>query len=141
MRKTTLLLIFALAGVKLLAQQGYVKVSAPPQLDTLLKISRNNPQLQPIEGFRIQIFMESGNTAVERAQAAMARYIEAFPEDKTYLSFGQPYYRVRVGDFRTRLEAEGRLQQVSRLFSQAFVIKDVIEPPPLPAFTSQNQQP
>lgn len=141
MRKTALLLIMLLAGANLFAQQGYVKVSAPPQLDTLLKISRNNPQLQPIEGFRIQIFMESGNAAVERAQAAIARYHEAFPEDKTYLSFGQPYYRVRVGDFRTRLEAEGRLQQVIRLFSQAFVIKDIIEPPPLPAFTNQNQQP
>lgn len=141
MRKTALLLIMLLAGANLFAQQGYVKVSAPPQLDTLLKISRNNPQLQPIDGFRIQIFMESGNAAVERAQAAIARYQEAFPEDKTYLSFGQPYYRVRVGDFRTRLEAEGRLQQVIRLFSQAFVIKDVIEPPPLPAFTNQNQQP
>lgn len=141
MRKTILLLIMLLAGAYLFAQQGYVKVSAPPQLDTLLKISRNNPQLQPIEGFRIQIFMESGNAAVERAQAAIALYQEAFPEDKTYLSFGQPYYRVRVGDFRTRLEAEGRLQQVIRLFSQAFVIKDIIEPPPLPAFTNQNQQP
>ncbi|MBK9291597.1 MAG: SPOR domain-containing protein [Bacteroidetes bacterium] len=123
------------------AQQGNVRVSAPPQLDTLLKISRNNPQLQPIEGFRIQIFMESGNAAVDRAQAAMARFQEFFPNDRTYLSFGQPYYRVRVGDYRTRLEAEGKLQQISKIFSQAFITKELIEPPPLSEFTNQNQQP
>ncbi|HMM11025.1 MAG TPA: SPOR domain-containing protein [Bacteroidales bacterium] len=141
MHRLALLLVIALISTNVFGQKGYVRVSAPPQFDTLLKISRINPQLQPIEGFRIQIFIESGNMAVERAQAAMARYQESFPEDKAYLSFGQPYYRVRVGDFRTRLEAEGKLQQVTRIFSQAFVIKDIIEPPPLPAFTNQNQQP
>jgi hypothetical protein len=136
-----LILLIFLTVNELNAQQGYVKVNAQPQLDTLLKISRNNPQLQPIEGFRIQIFMESGNAAVERAQAAIARHQEFFPEDKAYLSFGQPYYRVRVGDYRTRLEAEGKLQQIIRIFGQAFVIKDIIEPPPLQVFTNQNLKP
>lgn len=141
MRTLALLIAILLYSPVTLSQSGFVKVMAPPQLDTLLKISLNNPNLQPIEGFRIQIFMESGNAAVERAQAAIARYQEAFPEDRTYLSFGQPYYRVRVGDFRTRLEAEGKLQQVSRLFGQAFVIKDIIDPSSLPLFINQSQQP
>ncbi len=141
MQRLALLMLIFISIAELAAQQGYVKVNAQPQLDTLLKISRNNPQLQPLEGFRIQIFMESGNLAVERAQAAIARHQEYFPEDKAYLSFGQPYYRVRVGDYRTRLEAEGKLQQIIRVFNQAFVIKDIIEPPPVPAFTNQNQQP
>ncbi|HRZ76622.1 MAG TPA: SPOR domain-containing protein, partial [Bacteroidales bacterium] len=40
-------------------------------------------------------------------------------------------YKVRVGDFRTRLEAEGFLQQILTEYPGAFVIKDMIRFPPL----------
>ena len=53
-----------------------------------------------IDGFRIQIFMESGNHAVELANTAMEEFKEKYPDTPIYLVFGQPYYRLRVGDFR-----------------------------------------
>ena len=82
-----------------------------------------------IDGFRIQIFMESGNDAVELANAAMEEFKEKYPDMPIYLVFGQPYYRLRVGDFRTRLEAEKAYQTISQDYKKAFVTSDRIQLP------------
>ena len=82
-----------------------------------------------IDGFRIQIFMESGNDAVELANAAMEEFMDKYPDIPIYLIFGQPYYRLRVGDFRTRLEAEKAFQTLSQDYKKAFVTSDRIQLP------------
>jgi hypothetical protein len=118
--------------------EGSVRVFQDSRVDTLLSISRQYSGIQKIDGFRIQIFMESGNEAVNSAHAAIRQFSESFPDLPSYLSFGQPYYRVRVGDFRTRLEAEGQLRFIVQQFGQAFIIKDLIEPPQLSSFPSKT---
>lgn len=82
-----------------------------------------------IDGFRIQIFMESGNDAVELANIAMEEFKEKYPDTPIYLVFGQPYYRLRVGDFRTRLEAEKAFQTLSQDYKKAFITSDRIQLP------------
>jgi hypothetical protein len=141
MRKSAFFLLFFLLAFFAQTQsqnEGSVRISQDPRVDTLIAISRNYSANQKTEGFRIQIFMESGNEAVNSANAVIAEFSESFPDLPAYLSFGQPYYRVRVGDFRTRLEAEGQLRFIVRQFGQAFIIKDLIEPPQLPAFPSNT---
>ena len=46
-----------------------------------------------------------------------------------YLVFGQPYYRLRVGDFRTRLEAEKAYQTISQDYKKSFITSDRIQLP------------
>ena len=82
-----------------------------------------------IDGFRVQIFMELGNDALHNADSVKARFSEKYPEVPIYLVFGQPYYRLRIGDFRTRLEAENMYQQVKKEYKNAFVTADRIELP------------
>jgi hypothetical protein len=82
-----------------------------------------------IDGFRVQIFMELGNDALRRADSVKTRFSEKYPEVPIYLVFGQPYYRLRIGDFRTRLEAENMYQQVKKEYKNAFVTADRIELP------------
>jgi hypothetical protein len=140
--KTTgllLLLFFTVVGFS--QTQGKIEVIQSPLVDSLIEITRNNPSLTKIEGFRIQIFMESGNQAVSNAQTAIAQFQTQFPEFQTYLSFGQPYYRVRVGNFRTRLEAENQLRNILLSFSKAFIIKEIIDPPALFSTTINTPEP
>lgn len=80
---------------------------------------------------RIHIFFDAGNQSLSRATQAAKRYQMLYPEDTAYISFNEPYYRVRVGDFRTRLDAEGHQQKISKNYPNAFVIKDKINPPPI----------
>jgi hypothetical protein len=55
--------------------------------------------------------------------------MEKYSDANGYLTFDEPYYRVRVGDFRTRLEAEKFLRKISRKYPGAWVIQDYINFP------------
>ncbi len=128
-------LLLAVATFSQSYSEGNINVLQDPRVDSIISMQRSIREANPlIDGYRIQIFMESGNDAVERANQLIEKFNEDFPAIKAYLSFGQPYYRVRVGDFRDRLEAEGLLTRISRKYAQAFVIRDEIEPPGLSAF-------
>ena len=86
--------------------EGYLNIEQDQRIEQLIQRQRkihNNDNT--IDGFRIQIFMESGNDAVEKANEVMKEFQLKYPDIPIYLVFGQPYYRLRVGDFRTRLEA------------------------------------
>ena len=73
--------------------------------------------------------MELGNDALHHADSVMAVFKKKYPDVPIYLLFGQPYYRLRVGDFRTRLEAENMYQRLKKRYKNAFVTADRIELP------------
>lgn len=61
-------------------------------------------------GYRIQAF--SGNNARQsqaEAQNRASLIAAAFPEHETYVSFDAPYWRLKVGDFKTYEEASAAL--------------------------------
>lgn len=91
-----------------------------------------NSAFPVMPGFRIQLFMESGNTALEKAEEVIEKFEEKHDNIPAYITFGEPYYRVRIGDFRTRLEAIKFLDMIQRTYPQAWVVKDKINFPLLP---------
>ncbi|MGE5383787.1 MAG: SPOR domain-containing protein [Omnitrophica WOR_2 bacterium] len=82
-----------------------------------------------LSGWRIQIFFDSGANSKRKASDVLRQFNERYPETDAYLSFKEPYYRVRVGDFRSRLEAEGFLRKVQNEYPNAFATNDYINPP------------
>ena len=109
---------------------GYVILEQDQRIEQLIQRQKEiHAADSTIDGFRIQIFMESGNDAVELANTAMEEFKEKYPDTPIYLVFGQPYYRLRVGDFRTRLEAEKAFQTLSQDYKKAFITSDRIQLP------------
>jgi hypothetical protein len=107
--------------------EGKVEVYQDSRVDSIVKMHvRYNSTQSTFEGYRIQIFFDAGNNSLSGAQAAQANYQMLYPGDTAYISFVEPYYKVRIGDFRTRLEAESYLHQIIRDFPNAFIIKDKI---------------
>lgn len=115
---------------------GQVQLNQDPRVDSLVEmhITHNqkqieNPNHDGVEGFRIQIFFDSGNNSKSKATEVIEEFTEDHPETGAYLIFREPYYRVRVGDFRTKIEALGFLQNIQRKYPNAWVIKDKINFP------------
>ncbi len=99
------------------------------RIDTLLQLHiLQNEKFPVITGFRIQIYKESGNTALEKALAIRDAFEKRY-NVPAYITFNEPYYRVRVGDFRTRLDALRFLEKIKRRYPLAWEIKDDIEIP------------
>ena len=120
------------------AQNGVLKLNQDERIDMLIAKQRQiHANDSTIDGFRVQIFMELGNDALAHADSVQAKFIEMYPDVPVYLIFGQPYYRLRIGNFRTRLEAENMYHQLKKEFKNAFVTADRIELPYI-ALCSEN---
>ena len=112
------------------AQKGVLILNQNPRIDTLVMKQRQiHVNDSTIDGFRVQIFMELGNDAIRHADSVKEKFVENYPDVPIYLIFGQPYYRLRIGDYRTRLEAENMYQRVKKDYRNAFVTADRIEMP------------
>lgn len=104
---------------------GHVIILQNPVIDTLVQKHVVLNQLQPtIDGWRIQIFFESGNNAKILANRSRDRFLEIYPDQGAYLTFNEPYYKVRIGNFRTRMDAEGFLQNIISEFPTAYIVPD-----------------
>lgn len=113
-------------------QPGKIEVIKDSKVDVLLdkhlKYCRNNPYLH---GYRIQIYFDSGNNSKKGAINAKAKFITKYPDVEAYIIFQEPYYKVRVGDFRTRIEAEGFLGKIIDEYPNAYRVNDNINFPEL----------
>jgi hypothetical protein len=129
-RRNIILLLFLSAVANFSLAQ--VTVVADPAIDLLVeKHVKANSEGRGFPGFRVQIFSDSGNGARERANDKRSSFVSKYPDVPAYLDFNNPNFIVRVGDFRTKLEARKFLNSINVEFPYAFVRKDMIQPPPI----------
>lgn len=88
----------------------------------------NEAKKEKIKGYRVQIHFGS-----EKAKAieVKTKFSTQYNSIRSYLDYQQPYFKIRIGDFRTKLEAYKLLQEITIDFPGAFVVSDDIELPPL----------
>lgn len=98
-------------------------------LDLIESYKKANYAAPGIDGFRVQILSDAGNNAKERAQSSLVDFEQKFPGIPVYLTYQQPNFKVRCGDFRTKAEARRLLNEVSRQFPGAYVVRDFIKTP------------
>ena len=79
-----------------------------------------------VEGYRIQIIAVAGTNSKKSAQTIVDEFSLNFPEIAVYLSYSEPNFRVRVGNFKTRLEAFSVLGDIKLIYPGAFIVKDKI---------------
>ena len=90
----------------------------------LQTINQQNKAVRFMPGFRIQIYV--GNIRAE-ADAAKAFVYRNFPEMSPYVTFSQPTYRVKIGDFMNKADAEHILSSVKAQYPTSVIIADKIE--------------
>lgn len=82
------------------------------------------------KGFRIQVMVTKQR---ENAFNAKAELLSKYPEEKAYVLYQSPYFKVRFGNFLKREEAEKWRKPLNNLFkSSVFIVEDAIDyvPPP-----------
>ena len=80
------------------------------------------------KGFRLLVI---NTTKRDDAIAAKAKVYSNFPELKAYLLYQTPYYKLKVGNFKERKEAEDYQKKLKYYFpSGVFIMNDIIENKP-----------
>ena len=76
-----------------------------------------------VDGWRVQIIFKTKKEEIQQLKIA---FIKLYPEIPAYLGYEEPYYKVRVGDCKTRLEALKIKYQISEHFPGAYLVPEVI---------------
>ncbi|MCK6650490.1 MAG: SPOR domain-containing protein [Bacteroidia bacterium] len=81
-----------------------------------------------IDGYRIKIHFGSDKT---KAKEIKGKFIAKFPLIPAYEKYDQPNFNIRVGNFRTKLDAYKALKEIQPEFPSSFIVQDEIEFPDL----------
>lgn len=120
------------------------RLALPAQLDSLtvvdatVKITEqgdaativnNNLQanVKAISGYRIVIFMSNTQTARRDAVMAQDNFTALFPQEHSYLTYENPYFKVAVGNCTSHEEAMILLGRLRGTFPKAFIMRENIE--------------
>lgn len=82
-----------------------------------------------LSGYRIRIFFDNKQTARVESEETLKRFESLYHDLVAYRTYANPYFKVTVGDFRTRSEAVKHLEKIRHEFPSAFVVKENIEFP------------
>ncbi len=101
-----------------------------PKLNAFLQRERNyNAKHKSMPGWRIQIYFATGRGAKEGAENVRASFMNEHPETKAYINYFAPYFKVYVGNFRSKREAANLRLQIKDKYKEAWLVKDKIEWP------------
>ena len=99
------------------------------------KPKRNHTSQQTIEshgvGYRIQAYSDNNHNTAKAAAQQRARDIAMkFPQYRSYITYKAPSWRLRIGDFKTRGEAQAALQRIKSVYPkygrEMVIVKDHI---------------
>jgi len=84
-----------------------------------------------MQGYRVRIFFDSDRTARAKSEAIAAGFSERYPNVRVYRKHESPYFKVTVGDFRTRADAQRFASKLSSTgaYPYVFVVKEQINFP------------
>ncbi|MBN2729684.1 MAG: hypothetical protein JXR53_10710 [Bacteroidales bacterium] len=126
-----IILTIALFAISVsVSAQGKFTLNGEKGIETIVaKHIYFNENVKGFPGYRIQIFFESGNYSRNRAFGEKGKFMSRYPDVAAYVVFQEPYYKVRVGNFRNKLEAEAFKLRIIEQWPEAYLIKDDIDLP------------
>ena len=106
---------------------GQVRMYADSLLvDNYYKLRIQNAKIKGVPGYRIRIFSESGIGAKEEQRRIRASFLSLYPDTDAYYKYDEPYFKVYVGDCRTRSEALKLYDQIKEDFPNPILVEDYI---------------
>lgn len=102
------------------AQDQNITVSQDPKFEQLLKEKRKTNLTNTVnDQYKVQIF--SGES--EKAKKTLSEFKQEFNSLDGTIVFNTPNYKVWVGNFKTRIEAERNLIEIKRKYKNVLLIK------------------
>ena len=122
MKKAILTLILALPIFCF--SQGNITIHQNPAIQKLIERHVElNATIKRLQGWRIQLISNSDRETVNQVKA---NFLQNHPNVKTYLTYQQPYFKLRIGDFADKNDAYQLMKEINPDFKGIFVVPDVV---------------
>lgn len=123
-------LVLLVIGYQLFSQESNLIIHQSSDIERLLQKHIKVNEIHPYtNGYRVQLYSVGGANSKEKANTYKNEFLAIFPETLVYVIYQAPYFKVRIGNFRTQIEALAYLQQIKLTYPFAFVVIDEIEVP------------
>lgn len=99
------------------AQEGTVNIDQSKAIDKLLEFKKD---IKTVETFKIQVYSGSSSSAASNVKAEFKQSYGQWPVE---MVFNTPNYKIWVGNFRDRLEADRALLRIKKSYMNAFIFK------------------
>lgn len=105
-------------------KEGDLRVESSASINELVEQKKDyNKELNSYSGFKIQIYYGSEKECYEIKD----EFTSLFPEIPTSIIFSTPQWKLQVGEYRTRLEADKNIQAIKKEYPSAIVLSTDIE--------------
>lgn len=76
--------------------------------------------------FRLRIFFDNKRDARAVSEQVMSEFQEIYPSVPVFRGYSNPYFKVTVGNFRSKSEAMKFLNEIKSQYPSVFLVKEVI---------------
>jgi hypothetical protein len=123
--------IFELLNTSDSTSGAKVVVIQDKRLESVISERKAGTQTVVASGYRVQVFSSNTQrTAKNEAYKIEKEMREIFPEHAVYVNYSAPFWKVRIGDFKTMNEAQELRAEILKLFpslrSDTYTVRDQV---------------
>jgi hypothetical protein len=123
MNNITLLLLLTFP-LTLAAQPGKITVVQDSGVQKVLRLYKIfATEKRAVTGFRIQLGANSNRQVLLDIKA---KFLQKYPDVGAYISYQQPQFKLRAGDFATRAEAREFMDELRTTFPSLFIVPEQV---------------
>ena len=102
---------------------GFIKIHCDKRINQLVEVEKRIDQIQ---GYRIQICFDSDKNEADRVRG---KFLKLFPLTDTYMVFENPHFNLKVGDYRSEMEAEKIKREIFGEFVISIIHEELVNLP------------
>lgn len=118
--------VFLLMPSREMGDKADVKINQTETVKEAMRRQVADNASRTLSGYRVRIFFDNKQTARVESEETLKKFESMYHDVVAYRTYANPYFKVTVGDFRTRSEAVKLLERIKGAFPSAFVVKENI---------------
>jgi len=112
-------------------QMNFVKIEQSSNVESALYKHISTANGRKIVGYRVRIFFDNKQDSRNRSENIASQFSSQFPQIRVYSTYENPFFKVTVGDFRTKSEAMMLIKKIEGDYRSVFLVKETINYPPI----------
>lgn len=102
------------------------RVLLSPALKAAYEQQLQENRQRVVNGYRLRIYFDNKQMARKESESVAIEFLMQFPDVPVYRSYVNPYFKVTVGDFRTKSEALQFMERIRSAYPAAFLVREPI---------------
>ena len=111
------------------AGQGTITIDQPSSLVSAMATHKTRNASKQMNGYRVRIFFDNSRNARAVSEQVAGSFSAIYPSVAVYREYENPYFKVTVGNFRTKADATRFLNAIKGQFPSGFIVRERITYP------------